>query len=251
MRPHKSEYWLTSKDKLEAPEIYDRAVQALCATYLNAPALEAQGTHVVSVDEKTGMQALERIHPNKPVRAGTPERIEFEYARHGTLCLIATWDVARGGILCRSLGPTRTEGDFARHFAKTVDTDPNAGWIFVCDQLNTHASEMLVRLVAQRCGISEDLGAKGVSGVLHTMASRRAFLTEADHRIRFVYTPRHSSWLNQIELWFSILARKLLRRSSFNSLADLHDRVENFVDYFNAVLAKPFRWTFTGRPLQA
>ena len=94
MRPHKLEYWLTSKDKLEQPEAYAAAVQSVCDTYRDAPALAAQGTHVMSTDEKTGMQALEHIHPAKPVRPGTPERIEFEYARHGTLCLIANWDVA-------------------------------------------------------------------------------------------------------------------------------------------------------------
>lgn len=251
MRPHKSEYWLTSKDKLEDPEAYNQAVEALCATYIAAPELEARGTHVVSVDEKTGMQALERVHPNKPMRPGTPERIEFEYERHGTLCLIATWDVARGGVLAHSMGVTRNEEDYARHIAKTVDTDREAGWIFVSDQLNTHASEALVRFVAQRCGLDEDLGVKGESGVLQTMATRKAFLMMAGHRIRFVYTPRHASWLNQIEIWFSILARKLLRRSSFTSLGDLHERVNKFIDYFNAVLAKPFRWTFTGRPLQS
>lgn len=251
MRPHKSEYWLTSKDKLENPEVYEAAVQALCETYMQAPALEAQGTHVVSVDEKTGMQALERIHSTKPVQAGTPERIEFEYKRHGTLCLIATWNVACGGIVSRMLGTTRTEEDFVQHIANTINTDPDAGWIFVCDRLNTHASEMLVKLIAERCSINIDLGVKGASGVLHTMESRREFLADPKHRIRFVYTPRHASWLNQIEIWFSILARKLLRRSSFSSLDDLRVRVEKFIDYFNAVLAKPFRWTFTGRPLQA
>ena len=119
MRPHKSQYWLTSKDKLEAPEVYDGAVQALCDTYLQAPALEAQGTHVVSVDEKTGMQALERIHPSKPVRPGTPERIEFEYKRHGTLCLTATWDVARGGIVSRTIGPTRARGGSSSAISST------------------------------------------------------------------------------------------------------------------------------------
>lgn len=251
MRPHKSEYWLTSKDKLEQPAVYDAAVQALCHTYLQAPALDAIGTHVVSIDEKTGIQALERLHRSKPVRAGTAERIEFEYERHGTLCLIAAWDVARGGILSRTLGPSRTEEDFAQHVAKTIATDPDAGWIFVADQLNTHVSEALVKLVAERCAIHGDLGVKGHNGVLQTMASRKAFLENPEHRIRFVYTPRHCSWLNQIELWFSILVRKLLRRSSFASLDDLRARVEAFVDYFNTVLAKPFRWTFTGRPLQA
>lgn len=251
MRPHKLEYWLTSKDKLEQPEAYAAAVQSVCDTYRDAPALAAQGTHVMSTDEKTGMQALERIHPKKPVRAGTPERIEFEYARHGTLCLIANWDVAHGGIVSASIGATRTEEDYVRHVAQTIDTDPLASWVFVSDQLNTHVSEGLVKLVAERCAIGIDLGIKGRSGVLHTMPTRKAFLEDATHRIRFVYTPRHASWLNQIELWFSILARKLLRRSSFASLEDLKTRVETFIAYFNAVLAKPFRWTYTGRALQA
>lgn len=251
MRPHKHEYWLTSKDKLEQPEAYAAAVHAICDTYRDAPALAARGTHVVSTDEKTGMQALERIHPTKPVQPGRPERIEFEYARHGTLCLIANWDVARGGIVSASIGATRTEEDFVRHVARTVDTDPQAGWVFVTDQLNTHVSEGLVKLVTERCSIDIDLGIKGRSGVLHTMATRKAFLEEPTHRIRFVYTPRHASWLNQVELWFSILARKLLRRSSFTSLSDLKTRVEKFVEYFNAVLAKPFRWTYSGRALQA
>lgn len=122
--------------------------------------------------------------------------------------------------------------------------------MFVSDQLNTHVSEGLVKLIAERCAIHIDLGIKGRCGVLHTMQTRKAFLEDAAHRIRFVYTPRHASWLNQIELWFSILARKLLRRSSFESLEDLQTRVEKFIAYFNAVLAKPFRWTYTGRALQ-
>ena len=251
MRPHKLEYWLTSKDKLEHPEVYEAAVRSVCDTYRDAPALAAQGTHVVSTDEKTGMQALERVHPAKPVRPGTPERIEFEYDRHGTMCLIANWDVARGGIVSPSIGPTRTEEDFACHVAQTIDHDPAASWVFVCDQLNTHVSEALVKLVVERCDLHVDLGIKGKSGILRSMSTRKAFLEAADHRIRFVYTPRHASWLNQIELWFSILARKLLRRSSFTSLEDLKTRLEKFIRYFNAVLAKPFRWTYTGRPLQA
>lgn len=251
MRPHKNEYWLTSKDKSSDPEAYNAAVQAVCDTYKNAIELAAQGTHVVSTDEKTGMQALEHIHPAKPVRPGTPERLEFEYRRHGTLCLIANWDVVRGGIMSASIGPTRTEQDFARHVAQTIDTDPNSGWVFICDQLNTHVSEALVKLVADRCGLHDDLGIKGQSGILESRQTRKAFLETVSHRIRFVYTPRHASWLNQIELWFSILARKLLRRSSFTSVEDLKSRVGKFIEYFNAVLAKPFRWTYTGRPLQA
>lgn len=206
---------------------------------------------MVSVDEKTGMQARERLHESKPVRPGLTERIEFEYRRHGTLCLIANFDVATGKLISPSIGPTRSEKDFAAHIEATLDTDPQAGWVFVADQLNTHYSATLVKLIAKRCGIKGDLGEKGKSGILHSSATRRAFLRNTEHRIRFVYTPRHCSWLNQVEIWFSILARRVLKRASFNSIADLRGRVLDFIHYFNDVLGKPFRWTYTGRPLQA
>jgi transposase len=203
------------------------------------------------VDEKTGMQARERLHESKPVRPGLIERIEFEYRRHGTLCLIANFDVATGKLISPSIGPTRCEDDFTAHIEATVDTDPQAGWIFVADQLNTHYSATLVQLIAKRCAIEDDLGVKGKSGILKSSATRRAFLRNTEHRIRFVYTPRHCSWLNQIEIWFAILARRLLKRASFVSIDDLRVRVLDFIRYFNDVLGKPFRWTYTGRPLQA
>ena len=129
--------------------------------------------------------------------------------------------------------------------------DPDAGWIFVTDQLNTHYAATLVELVARRCGIKDELGTKGETGILKSKKTRRAFLEDPTHRIRFVYTPRHCSWMNQVEIWFSILARRLLKRASFTSLEDLRTRVAKFIDYFNDVLAKPFRWTYTGRPLRA
>lgn len=197
------------------------------------------------------MQALERIHETKPVRPGLVERIEFEYVRHGTLSLIANFDVVTGQVVSPSIGPTRTEADFTAHVDRTVDTDPLAGWVFVTDQLDTHRSATLVELVARRCGIDEELGVKGEEGILKSKKSRRQFLEDPAHRIRFVYTPRHCSWLNQIEIWFSILARRLLKRASFTSIEDLKSRALQFIAYFNSVLAKPFRWTFTGRPLQA
>jgi len=112
------------------------------------------------------------------------------------------------------------------------------------DQLNTHKSETLVRLVARHCNLTVELGDKGKSGILTSMESRAAFLTDPSHRIRFVYTPKHTSWLNQIEMWFSILVRKLLKRGSFNSVDDLTVQMRAFIDYFNQTLAKPFQWKF-------
>jgi putative transposase len=226
-------------------------VKDVCDTYQEAPARHAQGEHTISGDEMTGIQALERRQPTKPMRPGQVEKREFEYIRHGTLTLIANFDVATGQVLAPSLGPTRTELDFAAHIAQTIATDPDAHWTFVVDQLNTHQSESLVRLVADLCDLEMDLGVKGKGGVLHSMTSRATFLSDPTHRIRFVYTPKHCSWLNQIEIWFSILMRRLLKQASFTSTADLQTRILAFIAYFNQTLAKPFTWTYTGRPLRA
>lgn len=156
---------------------------------------------MVSTDEKTGMQALERLHETKPVRPGLVERVEFEYIRHGTLSLIANFDVATGKVVSPSIGPTRTEADFVAHIDRTIETDPEAGWIFVVDQLDTHRAATLVELVARHCGIQDELGTKGEAGILKSKQTRREFLEDPSHRIRFVYTPRHCSWLNQVEIW--------------------------------------------------
>lgn len=197
------------------------------------------------------MQALERARSTLPMKPGLPERREVEYVRHGTLCLTANLEVATGRVLAPTIAATRTDADFAVHVAGTVALAPEAGWVFVLDNLNTHMSEALVRYVAAECGIKDDLGRKKRHGVLATMASRAAFLSDPTHRIRFHYTPKHCSWLNQVELFFSVIARRLLRRGSFISLDDLRRRVLAFIELYNERWAKPFRWTYTGRPLQA
>jgi hypothetical protein len=211
--------------------------------------LAERGIHVVSTDEKTGIQALERLHPDVAMGPGRVRKREFEYVRHGTLCLMANLEIWCGCIVAPSIGPTRTEEDFKAHVEQTVSTDPSAGWVFIVDNLDTHQSESLVLYVAQACGIEEDLGHKGKSGVLKSKASRAEFLSDPGHRVRFVYTPRHSSWLNQIEIWFSVLVRKLLKRSSFSSLEDLKEKILRFIGYFNRTMAKPIDWLYSPRPL--
>lgn len=207
---------------------------------------------MISTDEMTGIQALERAAPTKPALPGQIEKQEFEYIRHGTLSLIANLEVATGRVIASTIQPTRTEADFLKHVEQTIELDPQGHWIFILDQLNTHQSASLVEMVNRRLELnSPDLGVKGEWGIQADMKSRQAFLSDPAHRIRFVYTPKHSSWLNQIEIWFSILMRRLLKRASFSSLADLESRLFSFIEYFNRVAAKPFKWTYTGRPLQA
>jgi transposase len=249
LKPHLSRYWLNN-DRDKDPDRFDAEVKVVCDLYAKAEELYQQGVHVVSTDEKTGIQALERKHPTRPMSPGQVERREFEYIRHGTQTLMANFEVAQGTIVAPSIGPTRKEQDFATHIEQTIMTDPQATWVFIVDQLNTHQSETLVRLVARHCQLEGDLGQKGKSGILKSMPSRSAFLQDASHRIRFVYTPKHTSWLNQIEIWFSILVRRLLKRASFTSTEELRSRILAFIDYFNAALAKPFKWTYAGRPLQ-
>ena len=225
---------------------------AICSLYQEAPRLAQQGEQTVSTDELTGVQALERKHPGLPLAPGKVERREFEYVRHGTRSFILSRDVVTGKLLAPSCGPSRTEADFLAHLQAVLASNPQTvRWHIVCDQLNTHQSEALVRWVAELSGVEEDLGIKGKSGVLASMASRAAFLSDPTHQVVFHYTPKHSSWLNQIEIWLSILVRKVLKRGSFPSVEDLQAKVLAFIDYYNRTMAKPFKWTYQGKALTA
>jgi transposase len=249
IKPHLGRYWLNAQPEDEVA--FDAQVRVVCTLYRQAAQLHTLGIQLVCTDEKTGIQALQHKYPVKPVRAGQVARLEHEYDRHGTLCLIANFEVATGRIVAPSVGPQRTEVDFLVHIQQTVAQAPQDPWLFIVDNLNTHQSASLVEWVAHHCGIEADLGLKESHGILKSMASRAAFLADPSHRVRFVYTPKHTSWLNQIEIWFSILVGRLLKRASFNSIEELHQTLINFIEYFNATMAKPFKWTYAGKPLTA
>ena len=216
--------------------------------YAQAAERAKQGERTISLDELTAVQALERKHPDLPMQPGHVLRREFEYIRHGTLSWFINFDVVTGRVIEPSWGPTRTEEDALAHIQRLVASDPHASkWHLMVDNLNIHQSEALVRWVAEREGIApEQLGVKGKRGILQSMESRAAFLHEASHQVVFYYTPKHASWMNQVEIWLSILVRKLLKRGHFCSLDDLRDQILAFIAYYNRTMVKPIKWTYTG-----
>lgn len=251
LKPHQYKGWLNSRDKTDCPEEFEQKAKIVCGIYQNAIEYEAQGIHVLSVDEKTGIQALEHIHSAKPMQPGSVEKIEQEYVRNGTTGIITSLNVATGKIIAPLIQGTRNELDFVRHISDVIALAPQDKYIFILDQLNIHKSESIVRFIAQHEGISEtELGEKGKSGILKSMETRANFLMDVTHAIRFVFTPKHSSWLNQIEIWFSIISRKILnKRASFSSVKELESIIRKFIDFYNQFLAKPFKWTYSGKLL--
>jgi hypothetical protein len=250
LKPQQSRDWL-NQHRAEAPEPFDTDVQTMCELYQQAPHWHEPGVHLVRTDEKTGIQAHERAHPTRPMKPGLVERVEFADSRHGTQTLIANVEVATGHVRAPAVGPTRTEEDFVSHGEGPMVCDPAAAWMFMVDRLNTHQAASLVRFVANQGGMNAELGVKGTSGIWESMPTRAACLPDPTHRMRLVSTPKHTSWLNQVEIWCSILVRRLLKRASFTAVTELRQRLLAFIEYFNNTMAEPFKWTYMGRPLAA
>lgn len=250
LQPHKNKGWCFTTEKDQA--LFQTQVENVCQTYLEAPGLLAEKKILtVSVDEMTSLQANEKRAPTKRPKPGRCGKEECQYTRHGTVCLTGNWDVVNGQFILPTIEKTRNNEDFSRHIKRLIQSGLAHGWVFIVDNLNTHCGVPLVQLVARHLGIpKKQLGVTKRSGVLKNMISRRKFLSERSHSIRFVYLPKHSSWLNQIEAVFGIFNRRVMRGGSFTSQLDLITKLREFTDYFNQSMAKPMKCTYTGRPTE-
>jgi DDE superfamily endonuclease len=238
LKPHRSVYWLNSHD----PD-FDAKARDICRLYVQAPTLYEHGELVICCDEKTGMQILQRKYPTILAQPGKPEKREHEYIRHGTRALIASFVVPTGEVVW-DMGVTRTSVDFAAHLAHVASCFANQQrFHWVLDNLNTHWSLDVCELMARLNQVPFHKRS------LRSGSQRRAFLTDLSHKHVFHFTPKHGSWLNQVELWFSTLARRWLQRGDFASTRDFVTRFQVYMADYNTYRAHPYRWTYTGQPL--
>ena len=246
LQPHKSEYWLFPK--IDNWDKFVARVKKICDVIVSSINKEDANVQVISVDEKTGIQAIERKEENAPKSKGGHLRREYEYQRHGTTTLICSINVENGKSVHHHLGKTRTEVDFSNFMKATVNKLPELDNIIVLsDQLNTHVSESLVRWIGEEEEYSEEeLGIKGKKGILKNMKTRKAFLENENHRIQFLFTPKHCSWLNPIENWFAKIQRHVIKNGNFLSVHELEAKLEKYIDFYNNILSKPLNWNFKG-----
>ena len=248
IKPWNIRYYLHSKEKYESYDTYSAKIQAINELYSQASNLLEQDILVWCTDEMTGIQALEHAYPDKPTMPGMDARMDFNYIRHGVTTLIGFYNVQSGKVFEPFLNDTRKEDDFTHALSQVIDANPDKQHIFVLDNLNTHRSETLVRYVAEKIGFQGDLGIKGQSGILKDMDSRAAFLADKSHAVRFCYVPIHCSWMNQIEIWFGIMNKRLLRRKSFTGVEALENSIRRFAKQYNDLFAHPFKWTYNSVP---
>jgi len=222
--------------------------------YIRGATQKNASYRLLSVDEKPGIQALARH--STPMKSGQLHREEFEYKRNGTTCLTAATEVNTDKIVHSRMSSTNNTADFVTFFLVLAKMFPCSDKIIILlDNLSTHSTPDLVRAVAQVLNYKGDLGKVGSRGILKNVASRKEFLEDHQHRIQFLFTPVHCSWLNPIENWFSKLQRQMLTRNSFNSLTDLKKNIQDYIQYYNMNLSKIIKWKFSGfvknKPLAA
>jgi hypothetical protein len=234
---------------------FKNQVKAICdLIFFACNVLEINKLNLISVDEKPGIQALYK--KQSEIQVGRESRREVEYKRNGKICLIAGYAVGTGKIISHYFTTKNDEAAFLEFIKQTISKfSPTDQIIFLLDNLRTHCTVSLTKYIALHIGFTASLGKNRKSGILENMQTRRDFLTDPEHRIRFCYTPKHCSWLNPIENWFSILQRRVISPGNFMSVEDLKCKITDYIKYHNLQLFKQIKWTFTGfykdKPLAA
>ncbi len=247
-KPHQVKKWMFLK-YCKKDKSFTARVDQICKLYLHSKELSSNGIEVVSADECCGIQAIKLTYSPALAKMGGKKNLvdRNDYERNGTTGILAARFVTSGQVVSMVQG-TRTEKDFANLIEKVIDGDRSKKYIIVVDQLNTHMSESLVKKSAEYEGLDpQTLGVKGESGVMESMKTRMEFLSDPDRHLMFVYTPVHCSWMNQVEVFFSILKNRILTSiSSYASVEELEQRIKAFIAHYNEHLAKPFMWKFKG-----